>query len=52
MNEQVEAARRDLHDALAVARASLAQVRNRPVPVIGRELRDTDADQDVRGGNV
>ena len=51
MSEQLEAARRELREALAVARASLAQVRNRPVPVVGRDRRPRplheDPDDDV-----
>ncbi len=40
MSEQLDAARRELREALAMARASLAQVRGRPTPSLGAALPD------------
>jgi hypothetical protein len=42
MNDRLEAARRELREALAVARASLAQVRGSPRPVKGHERHDPE----------
>jgi hypothetical protein len=40
MSEQLDAVRRELREALSVARASLAQVRGRPAPSLGAALPD------------
>jgi len=46
MSERLEAARGELRGALAVARASLAQVRGRPGSSTGPDPGDTDRDHE------
>ena len=47
MSDELEAARRDLHEALAVARTSLARVRGRPTATVGSSPGDTDRDAEI-----
>jgi hypothetical protein len=49
MSDRLEAVRRELHEALAAAKVSLAQVRRRSGSTTGPE--GTTGDQEVRGAD-